>query len=371
MSLFKNIFGKKEKETAQEAETSIHSYTDFWNWFKTQEKKFYSTVKDHKNIEIDFFNQLSPKLDQLKKGIVFLTGMSDDNTVELILTADGYIKNFYFIEELVVAAPKINGWKFTAHKPAIDIKNQSINMREFKFGSDNMSFYANDWNEYPDEISIMIVHDDFNEKHKEAIINGSYIFLDNYLGELNFATTIDDINFIEKSKAEQELVPIKKLKSYLIWREKEFVEKYEGVRCNINDDSYVGLEAELKNGNPLVAIVNSDLLTWDSKASHPWILTIDIKFNGEENSGMPDADTYDLLNKVEDEMMEELKDFEGYLNVGRQTADGVREVYFACIDFRKPCKIIDTLIKKYSNQITIDYDIYKDKYWRSFERFQS
>jgi hypothetical protein len=71
-----------------------------------------------------------------------------------------------------------------------------------------------------------------------------------------------------------------------------------------------------------------------------------------------------------DDIMLDLKDFEGYLNIGRQTADNSREIYFACKDFRKPSKVLYELTKKYSGQLDLTYDIYKDKYWRSYERFR-
>src|SRR5690606_20493277 len=109
MSFIKNIFGKKDKP--------IKSYSDFWNWFQNNEKTFFNVVKSHKDIEKGFFDKLSPKLAELKDGYFYLTGMYDDNTVELVLTADGNTKNIVFIEELIEQAPKINGWKFTALKP--------------------------------------------------------------------------------------------------------------------------------------------------------------------------------------------------------------------------------------------------------------
>lgn len=40
--------------------------------------------------------------------------MYDENTVELIITPDGDLKNIAFAEELVEAAPKLDKWKFTA-----------------------------------------------------------------------------------------------------------------------------------------------------------------------------------------------------------------------------------------------------------------
>jgi hypothetical protein len=175
---------------------------------------------------------------------------------------------------------------------------------------------------------------------------------------------------IGKAEAQEELIPIGKLKDYLIWRQKEFIEKYEGVRHDTDSDTYSMLEAELEGGNKLLAVINTDLLEWGAKASHPWVLTVEIKYDGENNNGMPDDMTYKLLNEIEDEILAELKDADGYLNIGRQTADSVREIYFACKEFRKPSKLMHQLEIKYADLIDISYDIYKDKYWMSFNRFR-
>ncbi|TPN81689.1 DUF695 domain-containing protein [Aquimarina algicola] len=361
MSFFKSLFKKKEQP--------IQSYSDFWNWFEQHEKKFHDVIKKQGDVKSDFFDKLAPKLNELKEGFWYLAGMYNENTPELVITPDGVINNIVFVEELVQAAPKIGNWRFTALKPALDIKNVSINMGGYTFDSENLSFYSIDHKNYPDEIDIVIVHNEYNEKDKSTIINGTYIFLDNYLGELNSVTTIDNMVVVSKDQADKELIPISKLKDFLIWREKEFVEKYKGLRHNTDNDSYSSLEGTLENGFPLLAIVNSDVLDWDCKASHPWILTIEIKYDGENNNGMPDKTTYQLLNQIEDEITIELKDSDGYLNIGRQTADSIREIYFACVDFRKPSKVLYNIQKKYQDQIDLKYDIYKDKYWQSFNRF--
>lgn len=366
MSFLKNLFKKEEDKP-------IKDYQDFWNWFLENEKKFHKVVQKGgtDNITTNFFDVIAPKLDQLKEGIWYLTGMLDDNTSDLILTADGNLGNFYLIEELIASAPKIEGWKFRAHKPEHDIENATINMVDFSFSKKNIFFYSDDLEEYPDEINITIVHDDFSEELENEIVNGCYIFLDNYLGELDSLTVIDNIDFKSKEDAEKELIPIEKLKPFLDWREKEFVEKYQGIKRDTENDSYISFEATLKNGNNLLAVINSNLLSWEAKASHPWILRLEIAYDGEHNNGFPDDKTYVFLNEIEDELNTKLKDFEGYLNVGRETSGSLREVYFACKDFRKPCKVLDQTINNYSDKIKMNYEIYKDKYWRTFDRYQS
>jgi hypothetical protein len=282
MSFLKNIFGKKEEP--------IKSHADFWAWFQQNEKSFFNIVKSRKNIEKGFFNPLSSKLGELKDGYYYLTGMCDDNTAELVLTADGFTKNIVFVEELIAAAPKMDGWKFTALKPALDIKDVSIEMGGYNFTADNIHFYSNESAEYPDEIDITLVHDDLTEDNKNTITNGSYIFLDNFLGELDVANNIDNLIIIGRQEAQKELIPIVKLKDFLTWRQKEFIEKYDGVRYNTENDTYSVLEAKLESGNALIAVVNSELLNWDSKASHPWMAVFTVKYDGSKNNGMPNKD---------------------------------------------------------------------------------
>lgn len=359
MSFLKKIFSKDEP---------IKSNQDFWNWFVKNEKTFFNVVKGHKNIEKDFFNKLAPRLNELKDGYFFLTGMLNDNIAELILTADGRISNLVFVEELVNAAPQINNWKFTAHKPSLDIKDVNIEMNGYRFDAGNMFFYSNDVPSQPDEIDVAIIHNDLTEKNRSEISNGIYVFLDNYLGELDFAITIDNLTIERREIAKRELIPIEKLKSYLIWRQKEFVEKYEGVRYDTDNDNYSTFEAKLENRHPLLAVINNDLLNWNSKASHPWMVNLEMKF-GEGNSGMPGDKAYQLMNTIEDKIMEHLKDSDGYLNVGRETGAGKRNVYFACREFRKPSKVLQEIKTAFMSDIDVAFDIYKDKYWQTFNKF--
>ncbi|MGB0862851.1 MAG: DUF695 domain-containing protein, partial [Saprospiraceae bacterium] len=233
----------------------MNNYTNFWDWFQTKEEAFYKIIKNKQGIE-GFFNELSSKLKEVNQGFNFLVGMSPDGSVELVVSPDGVIKNIVFVEELINSAPIFSNWKFTALKPQQDIKNIGIRMEGYTYNSKNLFFYPNNHKNYPDEVDINIVYDDYQEKDASTITNGVWILLDNYLGELNAITTIDNLKVISKEEAEEELIPISKLKAFLIWREKEFVEKYNGTRYNTKDDGYSCFEGEFENGNGLIAIIN-------------------------------------------------------------------------------------------------------------------
>ena len=179
-----------------------------------------------------------------------------------------------------------------------------------------------------------------------------------------------DVVQVEAPQEGQELIPIEKLQGYLLWRQKEFVEKYEGVRYGTEEDSYSSVEAEDENGMPVFAIINQDLMNWDAKASHPWMMIVEIKFDGAADDGMPDDATNDLMNEFEDEILKQLPDVDGYLNIGRETYNSTRVIYFACKEFRRSSKTIATLINNSSDKLEISYDIFKDKYWMTINHLR-
>lgn len=344
------------------------TYDDFWNFFKTQEKIFYETVKNNNRVEENFLDVIAPKLKNINENFFFLTGMLDEETAEFIITVDGNLKEIASVEDFIAAAPNIENWRFTALKPETDIENLSIRMNDFVFDRNNIFFYSNDDEYYPDEIDLTFVHADYNEENRDEIFNGTFIFIDNFLGEFNFATQIDNFDIIGKGQAEKELIPIEKLKDYLTWREREFTEKYKSAKITTDDDSFSMVEATLSSGFPLIATVNSDLLRWDEKASHPWISVLRIEYDGQNNNGFPNSEDYEKFNTIEDELLLELLPENGDLNIGRETAENIREIYFASKDFRNISKVLAETIHKYSNY-NMTFEIYKDKYWQSFERY--
>lgn len=361
----KKIFKVRENLESK----SIHNYADFWSWFVKHQKEFYEMIKSqpHK-IQEHFIDELTPKLGRLGTGYFVLAGMHDDNTAELIITADGIVKNIVFCEDLIDAAPDIEGWKFTALKPGIG-EGCVISMNEYEFNVENMNFYSNNDQYSPDEIDITVQYKSFKKTDEDQISQGVFIFLDNFLGELSAITLLDMVSVEGNSNSSSELIPMYKLKDYLIWREKEFVEKYDEVRYDTDHDIYNTLQGESEEGNPIIAVANQTLLEWDAKPSHPWILMIEIEYDEVEN-GLPNENTYNIMEEFERELTSILTDYDGYLNVARETGEELRVIYFACKEFRNSSKVTKKLIDQYQHKLKISYSIYKDKYWRTFDRYQ-
>lgn len=297
--------------------------------------------------------------------------MSDDTTAELIISTEGDIKTFVFAEELVGAAPSLPHWKFTALKQPLEFGSQ-IEMGGLLFDHDTIRFYYKEEPGFPDEINITLVHIDYNEDNKQTVAHGCLLYLDNLLGELNAATLIDNVQVKGPQIAFEELIPMEKLGDFLTWKEKEFVEKYEGTRHNTENDRYTALEGKDSKGLPSIAIINADLLDWDARASHPWmaVITVDYtKTKGMINNGMPDDERFGIFNQLQEELGRLLVDSAGYLNLGRETYNGKSEIYYACREFRTISKLIDLTIRSFERRLSCSYTIYKDKYWRTMDKY--
>ncbi|MFN8397151.1 MAG: DUF695 domain-containing protein [Bacteroidia bacterium] len=341
----------------------------FWAWFRTKEGVFADVVRKHGDIQAEVFNPINRQMASYREGIFLLIGMQGEE-VDLIFTAEGDVRNFVFVEQLVDAAPQIPGWIFQALKPAAPIEKFGVSMNGYAIDATNLFFYAEEDPNLPDLIDIRVVYTHLKPENREDCIPGVFIFLENYLGELRFATDVDEVEVIGPDEAKEDLIPISKLSDYLIWRQKEFVEKHEGHRRDMEDDSYSIMEATLPDGVRIMAVLNTDLLNWDAKVSHPWMLVVTIKYDGSKFNGMPSEDTLETLNHVMDVFEERLVAEDGYLSIVRQTGNNERLLYIACKDFRKPSLVATDIIGEYAGVLDMSYRIFSDKYWLGVERFR-
>ncbi|MCG2612924.1 DUF695 domain-containing protein [Terrimonas sp. NA20] len=364
MSLLKKLFTPAR-------EVIISDYDSFWKWFSFHEKEFYSILQSRTNVDTRLMNRLLPALHKLNPGLFCVCGIGDDDTTELIISAEGNVKNFVFAEDLISKAPMIPGWRFTALKPAAGLDAVSTNQKGYEFSREKIGFYAKKDPVHPDEISLVFVHKDYNRENAQQIENGTFVFLENALGELNLATLIDGIEVSGPAQLEDETIALEKLIPYLKWREAEFVEKYKGGRYNTEADRYATFSGQDSNGFTSIGLMNTDLLQWDAKGSHPWMMTITINYAGNHINGMPDKQMFRKMDRFEKDLCDLLVDEKGYLNIGRQTYNGMRTVYFACAEFRHASRIAKLMIAEYRGVIDADYTICRDKYWMTVEKFSS
>jgi hypothetical protein len=359
MSFLKKLFGKAAAETPVQPEA-------FWDWFAKEAARLKATVVQRTQSE-QALNEIMEHLQAVNPGLYTLVGAGGDGDAELIISAEGRISQIVFVEEMVAQAPKVPGWKFTALKPAIGFSDMRISIHGFDFEASNIHFFANESAAEPDSVDISFVYDHYNpEKHAE-IENGLLIYLDNALGEMNFMTQVDHAALVADADGNR-LIPVEKLPAYLQWREKEFIEKYDAIRYSNEEDSYGVMEAKDEESRPMIAIVNSSLMRWEGKTSHPWMVVIEIKYEGDA-AGLPQGKVYEIMNEMEDELAGVLTPENGCLNIGRETYNNSRNIYFACHEFRESSRKVNATLQQYKDRLKVSYQVYKDKYWQIVSHF--
>ena len=207
----------------------------------------------------------------------------------------------------------------------------------------------------------------YSPEEAKLIETGTYTFIENYLGEIKSMVQLDEVRFEHNIDKSIELNPIEKLESYINWREKEFIEKYDGFVFDTDNSDYASMEWT-EDGNDIIGICNTELIRWDAKASHPWIIVITIEFDAEVKLGMPEDDLLEKMYDFEENLRNRLKDKDGYLQVAQNTGAGKREIYFANKEYEQPIRVLDEI--KSEIDFEFDYEIFRDKYWRSMRHFE-
>lgn len=97
-------------------------------------------------------------------------------------------------------------------------------------------------------------------------------------------------------------------------------------------------------------------------------MIIKIKFDENENNGMPNNDSLQEYYQFEDKLREPLPDKDGYVHVAQTTGLGERQIYYANKEYAKPIQTLERL--KSQVKFNYEFDIFKDKYWLSMKHFE-
>ncbi len=164
---------------AQPSKTS-----QFWTWFQANEGDFPPTSE----FDDAYGGELSCRLTDIKSRLVYEIAILDDAKNELIISGDGVKELIPFVQNVVEAAPEIDGWEIIAFRPRMD-----------KYVSFTLNFGDRNFN--PKELwcwsrvegrnfDLIIYHAEYSDKIRNVLVNGTYVLLDMALGEYDVMTGI-------------------------------------------------------------------------------------------------------------------------------------------------------------------------------------
>lgn len=357
------------EETISRKQTGRRSADAFWEWFADNERRFREAQGDASKVGA-FLDELMARLQLFNRWLKVLIGPYARGHWELIITADADIALFSRVEELVSAAPVLKGWIFTALKPGFGLDQIRIDMYDREFSARTMQFYPEINPAYPDKIKIVLVHKEYDPAKADEFRMGSFILVENGIGELAAATRIDEYH-VRSFPAESEgigLIPLDKLDKYLAWREKEFIEKYEHAG-NVRPKGQWGvLEGKTLDGHLIFAAVNRAYKNWEFKPAYPWLGMVEIRYKGDKR-GLPSEAQFREMDQMEKEIVSMLPP-EKVIHTGHTTINHCRTVYLFTSDYKAIANpIMDYVEEKGKAPFKMDFFIRKDKYWEGLGDF--
>lgn len=196
--------------------------SQFWNWFKDNNKAyvFLNSVDGETKEKLlnDFLEQLHKYCDN----IYFEIGGYPDEDQELIITAEGDKNYFDQVEELVNAAPKIDGWTFIAFKPPMP-DNFESKWDDLELNTENMWFLPL-LNGKSRDLGIRVCFSNQDLiKDNETLAPLLHKMLDTIVGEKSFAIDIQYVNtdLLPDDPEEEGLYPILDLPKYIEWHKSQ------------------------------------------------------------------------------------------------------------------------------------------------------
>ena len=191
---------------------------EFWNWFQVNHTQFLFLTEvdeaEKQRLLDDFLTQLHHYCPHL----FFAIGGDPAGKPELIISAEGNRDYFKDVEDLMSIAPTLKDWTLIAFKPAqgFDFKLQ---YGDILFDPSDLWFLPMVSKSNQKFFGLRIGFNHFDESRRKAFLNGSYLMIDNALGERQAGLDVHHIDVcrLPEDPAEKGFIELRELKEYLDW----------------------------------------------------------------------------------------------------------------------------------------------------------
>lgn len=190
----------------------------FWKWFRENNKAYTFLHSIDEETKEKLLNSFLEQLHKYCANIYFEIGGLPDEDQELIITAEGNKNYFDKVEQLVNAAPRIEGWKLIAFKPAMP-DHFTSKWNDLELNTENLWFLPLS-NAKNKGLGIRVCFNNQDSiKDSDTLRPFLYKMLDTIVGEKAFALDIHyvDTDDLPKDPEEKGLHPILELPKYIEW----------------------------------------------------------------------------------------------------------------------------------------------------------
>jgi hypothetical protein len=190
----------------------------FWDWFAKNEGRFRSIDPSEEEELLDLFESHLHKYDA---ELTFeISGLMEDGTNELIISAEGFCSHFPKVEALVSASPAFPNWKIMAFKPAQGF--------DFTYEADDLTLDPGQlWflplrsKSTPEVLGLRVGVPGLDEHDVACVENAVWIILDTGLGEKVCAERIKHLEVVTLPEHAKDggYIGLPEISEYLAWRD--------------------------------------------------------------------------------------------------------------------------------------------------------
>jgi hypothetical protein len=190
---------------------------EFWTWFA-----------QHSNDLAQACSDTSPVLDELLQSLhgvhpdLYFEICTNSDPRELIVTAEGRRELFPLADVVVAAAPRIEGWVFTALKPPMGFEFQT-RYEGTTFDPRSMWFLPLESQSNPAALGLRVGIPEFVHVQEKSTKNAILVILDTALGERSAASDIQhvEVTALPAKPDEQGYIELTELADYIAWKKRK------------------------------------------------------------------------------------------------------------------------------------------------------
>jgi hypothetical protein len=179
----------------------------FWFWFQNNEKR----LRDFEKNPDKALTEVLKNLRVIQEGLAVEFEPPKDNVIFMTISADGDKNLFPLIQEIILKAPKIEGWRFIAFRqrmPKDKLNGMILKSSNHEINPNKMKFYPIISG---DTLDIIIYTEKVTEENYNQVAYSGLLLLDNLLGEYDCVTKVRSYDFHNMPSNQNELDDLKPL----------------------------------------------------------------------------------------------------------------------------------------------------------------
>ncbi len=325
----------------------------FWHWFEENKEQEYEAL-------VALANE---RIKQLSSGLAVEIDVGS-TPKELVVTPQGVKQFFANAYELVLAAPKIEGWSVVATRAAAK-ELSGVEVNGVTIEPTEVSFMPLSSAEYPDDLAIRLYHKAYVQEEGEvqnSVISALYLLLDKLLGEESATFDFQYIDFDDMPHPKEQDYPLAQLPAFV-----EHKKRTRKIATQKFPKEEIGLLEGKVDELPTLLVLNQGLKYYAFTKAFPFLLRITLALKNVGENGLPTGNT-DELYGLEDIFYKGIyKNKKGHF-IATETYNAQREIFYY-VDSLESIEQVLSDVPENLESCELSYEVNFDPFWVVVESY--